>query len=113
MNFTRLALLVWAVFFGFVITSWIGSTHLLSSTFHIERYRFCGKCYIHYNNDFISLAAQFNHTEIYVEKNSSGNISSTTAIFSVFDSLKFFLLAGNFFIGKSDKTGQRDKRAKQ
>ncbi|AQT44596.1 hypothetical protein BBC0244_008800 [Bartonella apihabitans] len=37
MNFTRLALLVWAVFFGFVITSWIGSTHLLSSTFHIER----------------------------------------------------------------------------
>jgi len=37
MNFTRLALLVWAVFFGFVATAWIGSTHLLSSTFHIER----------------------------------------------------------------------------
>lgn len=36
MNFRRLSLLIWAVLAGVLITSWIGSTRLLSGTFHIE-----------------------------------------------------------------------------
>ncbi|CAM1651648.1 unnamed protein product [Bartonella choladocola] len=40
MNFIRLLHLIWAVFFAFLITSWIGSTRILSATFHIENIAF-------------------------------------------------------------------------
>ena len=40
MNFRRLSLLIWAVLAGVLITSWIGSTRLLSGTFHIENITF-------------------------------------------------------------------------
>lgn len=36
MIFTRVLILVWAVFLSFLFTSWLGSTHILSGNFHIQ-----------------------------------------------------------------------------
>lgn len=36
MILTRILILVWAVFFSFLLTSWLGSTHILSGDFEIQ-----------------------------------------------------------------------------
>ena len=36
MIFTRILILVWAIFFSFLFTSWLGATHMLSGNFEIR-----------------------------------------------------------------------------
>lgn len=36
MIFTRILILVWAIFLSFLLTSWLGSTHILSGNFQIQ-----------------------------------------------------------------------------
>ncbi|WP_297323613.1 hypothetical protein [uncultured Bartonella sp.] len=39
----RLLVLLWAIFFAFLATSWLGSTHILSTVLHIANITFAAK----------------------------------------------------------------------
>lgn len=43
MIFTRILILVWAIFFSFLFTSWLGATHILSGKFEIQNIGFAAR----------------------------------------------------------------------